>query len=379
MAAAPLIPADATFLLLAAVLGLVAFGFWAEQSRVGKTLSGALIVLMGSFALSNLGVLPKSAPLYDMVWDYFVPAAIPLFLFKAHLRKIVTESGPTLIAFVFAALGALGGAVVGFMLLPLGERAAELTGIFSATYIGGSMNFAAVSRALEFEQGSLLSAAIAADNVAGTLYLGVLVALPAIGWCLRAFPGGVLDAPEGEDDAMGDGPTHLDLGALSGALALSFGLCAAGFGLAALIAVPSLGILFITALALAVATLFPQRMARLKGDYEAGMILMYIFFAAIGAGADLALLVETAPILFFFAVIILVCQLAMVMIAGKLFKVGLAEMVIGANAAALGPTTAAALAAARGWRPLVTPGILVGTLGYATANFIGVMLAGVLQ
>ncbi|MCH8173423.1 MAG: DUF819 family protein, partial [Proteobacteria bacterium] len=36
------------------------------------------------------------------------------------------------------------------------------------------------------------------------------------------------------------------------------------------------------------------------------------------------------------------------------------------------------LAANKGWNGLVTPGILVGILGYAVANFIGVGLANIL-
>ena len=40
----------------------------------------------------------------------------------------------------------------------------------------------------------------------------------------------------------------------------------------------------------------------------------------------------------------------------------------------LGATTAPALAATRGWNSLVTPGVLVGVLGYALGTFIGTVI-----
>ena len=39
----------------------------------------------------------------------------------------------------------------------------------------------------------------------------------------------------------------------------------------------------------------------------------------------------------------------------------------------------AALAASKGWRPLVTPGILVGMFGYAIATFTGIGLTALLD
>jgi len=45
-----------------------------------------------------------------------------------------------------------------------------------------------------------------------------------------------------------------------------------------------------------------------------------------------------------------------------------------------GPTTAAGMCAAKGWRTSVVPALLIGTFGYATATFLGVALGvGVLR
>jgi uncharacterized membrane protein len=68
-------------------------------------------------------------------------------------------------------------------------------------------------------------------------------------------------------------------------------------------------------------------------------------------------------------------HLILLVAAGRLFRLDLAEVMIASNACILGPATAAALAAGKGWQPLVAPGILVGMFGYAIGTFIGVALA----
>ena len=88
---------------------------------------------------------------------------------------------------------------------------------------------------------------------------------------------------------------------------------------------------------------------------------------------------KEGPVLFVFAGLILTVHLAFILVAGWLLKLDLIEIVIASNANMGGPTTAAAMATARRWDALVTPAILVGTLGYATATFIGTAVGNFLR
>ena len=66
-------------------------------------------------------------------------------------------------------------------------------------------------------------------------------------------------------------------------------------------------------------------------------------------------------------------------IVGGVALSNLAEAVVAAGAALVGPAPTAAIAAARGWKALVTPGIMCGILGYAIGTFIGVLVAKLLM
>ncbi len=72
-------------------------------------------------------------------------------------------------------------------------------------------------------------------------------------------------------------------------------------------------------------------------------------------------------------------HLLFLLVAGKLLRLELAELVVVYNANLESPTTAAAMAKAKNWYKLVTPGIICGTFSYALATFIGVALANFLR
>ncbi|MFC3052328.1 DUF819 family protein [Kordiimonas pumila] len=372
-----LIAQDADFMLLGALCLIAAAGFWIEKTRVGRNISGAASILLFSMALSNLGVLPKSAPVYNVVWAYLVPLAIPLLLLKADLRRIVEETKGMGVAFLIGAVGTIVGAVIGYALLPLGPDGPKLAGVFTATYIGGSMNMAAVIQSLQL-QPSLAVASIAADNVAGVLYLSFLAAVPSIMVFQKLF--GVSAIVEKRPssgmpvDGTEMGGVVLNLQHIAFALGLALVICFFSNVTANWFGLGNFTIMFSTAFTIAVANFFPKQLKALKGDYEIGLLFMYLFFAAIGISADITALVDKAFVVLMYAACILICHAGMIFVGSRLLKIPLMEVVIASNACAAGPASAAALAAGKGRSDLVAPAVLLGVCGYAIANFIGVTL-----
>ncbi|HSD70684.1 MAG TPA: DUF819 family protein [Woeseiaceae bacterium] len=375
----PLIDADQTFALGAVIMLIVAFGLWAETRPLGQKLGGPLLLIAIAMAVANAGIIPHAAPVYDTVAGLLVPMAIPLLLLRADFRTIFKESGPMFVAFLLAAAATVAGCLAGVWLIDLGPLEAEIAGTITASYIGGSVNFVATAEAVGIRDSSIYVAGLAADAVGAVFFLIVLMLMPAIRFIRSALPSKFI-AQDGSNIASDPGVKHaqqaqpLNLAGLANGLAVSLVVCAISAGLTAWLDMQSHFILMVTAVSLLVANFAKPAVSKVSSEFELGTLFMYVFFVCIGAGANLGEVLGAAfPILLFIIVMVLV-HLVLLVVVGKLLKLDLAEVMIASNACILGPPTAAALAASKGWQPLVAPGILVGIFGYAIATFIGIAL-----
>ncbi len=384
-----LISPDNQFALWAIMLLLVASVFRLEKTTLGQKISGTIMIITFGAILANFRIIPSQNEVFSSINGVGVPIAIVLLLFNANLKKIFKESGPTMIAFIFGAIGTTMGTLIGVALLPLGEFEAELGAIFSATFIGGSANFAGVANAIGFDDGHVMSVSIAADNVVGVSFMALLIAIPSMKFMVRFFK---YDA---NSDAYSDG------GEISEEEKKPFAIerAVAAIGIAFLIVtvsgylaevlvemIPflqqigagSVRLLLLSLITVAMATYAHDHIIKLTEAFPIGIAIMYLFLGAIGASVDIMTMIQSGMLYALFAFIILSVHLVVILACCKFFKIGLPEALVGSNACILGPPTAAAMAGAMGWKSLVTPAVLCGTFGYATANFIGVTLFGML-
>lgn len=365
-------------LALMAILFLSAYvGLKLNKYKYLKYLSPVFLTMAFTIILSNSRIIPNEAPTYDFVWDYFIPLSVPLVLMRADFKTIYERSGPTLTAFIFGAIGTILGTITVFTLFAVPGELGKLVSMFCATYIGGSMNFVSVSKALALENKNLFFAGGAADNITMALYFTALGLMSVNTYMLKKFP---VSVDVSKPIASKPGTTErLDVNSTLMAVFVSMAIVALSDALSGWIKaswgynVSSL--LFVTAGSIAFANLFRDLALKLNNAEIIGYALLQVFFGVIGASADVILAITEAPQIFLMTVTMLTVQLLVMFTLGRLAGLDLRSLIVAANANVGGPATAAAMATTFGWREQIVPGILTGVLGYAIATYIGVTIA----
>jgi uncharacterized membrane protein len=372
--------------LCAVLLLLTWIGFVVDASRYGKVLPGVVCILVSGALLSNFRITPFSSSVADFVGQYIVPAAIPLLMIKADLKKIFVESGRVMVAFAAACVGIVAGVLAGFYLLQPWHVTAHVAGFYAGGFIGGTISMIAVGNAVKMTADEI-SVATGASMIPSILGLMTLISLPNIPFIRRHLPCR-LDGPATDGPIavrVTEDPPAFRLTHVTGALALSLGICALSrlieHGVSSVIGhdQSQYNILYVTTLTIVFANLFPRRLRALRGEFELGMIFMYMFFAIIGLGTNMTTFLDHAISLFFYVIILLAIGIAVTMALAKVLKLDLAEAVTGCGAAIVGPAATVAVVAGKGWHSMISPAVMTGIFCHVAGNFIGITVATLLS
>ena len=383
---------DINFVLTTLLL-VSASGIALEQKTTfGKALSAPLVTMLVSLLLANVGIIPFKSPVYGLINKYLVPLAVPLFLFDSDLRRVVRDAGSLLVAFIVGAVSTLVGTIATFSLIPLkslGEDGWKVACALNSRHIGGAINFVAVADTLNID-GSVVSAAIAADNVVVALYFALLFYLAKPGdengdaTISSSSKEETLQLPSLGDDivVVANEETQYPITTSSIAYSIASASCLVTIGEMLTRAIcPSLSSMVITSiLTVLAATVYPRWFQKLRSSGSAiGILLLQMFFAASGASGSLLLVFRRAPSLIAFSMMqILIHFLVLLGIGRGILRLDPNELYLASNANVGGPTTAAAMAQAKGWNSKVLPALLVGVFGYATATALSLSLGPLL-
>lgn len=388
---------DQTWVLWSILLGIAAISIYLEEKyEWARKITGAIIGLIGAAILTNLKIIPMESPVYDTVWDYVIPLSIPMLLFKSNIKRIFSESGSMIIAFVFGALGTMAGAAVGFSILKnYIPQLNQIAGMMTGSYMGGGVNFVALASIFNIDE-TLVSATTVADNFNMAIYFLILLGIAQSAFFRRHFKHPYIDQVEAnemeliQEEESGKPVTTKDIASV---FAVATIIVAVSTQIADFFAgvIPThnaflnilnqlLGnsFLIITTLTMILATIFPTFFENLNAAESVGNFLIYIFFVVIGVPASISMIIKTAPLLLIFCFIMVVFNMAFTFIGAKIFKLSLEESIIASNANIGGPSTAAAMAISQKWNDLIGPGIFVGLLGYIVGNYFGTIMGNIL-
>ena len=400
-----LISAEDTWALWTILSFSVAISIYLDQKYVwANKITGCILATVFTLVLANLNIIPTESPVYDAVWSYVVPLAVPLLLFNANVKKILKESGRMLAIYLLSSAGTLlGGFVAYFSLKNAIPKLNDIIPMFVGTYTGGAVNFVAMSEQYAVP-GKTVSAAIVADNLLMALYVFVLISLPSMAIIKKLYKQPYEDAllAQSEEDrdknktmaAKFWGAKSISLKDIAFAVGIAFTIVTVSTKLSGVISGFFSGkdafsqfmggffgnkYLLITTITMMIASFFPKQMSSVKGSQEIGTFLIYLFFAVIGAPASILLIIKESPLLLVLALIMVAVNMIISLIFGKIFKFSIEEIIIASNANIGGPTTAAAMAVSKGWTELIIPGLLIGTLGYVIGNYLGIFVGMVLH
>ena len=116
----------------------------------------------------------------------------------------------------------------------------------------------------------------------------------------------------------------------------------------------------------------------MNGSQEIGTYFLSLFFFVIGVPASISEIIQNAPLLLVFCLIVVLVNMAFCFVFGKLLKFDLEDIILASNANIGGPTPAAGMAISQGWYRLVGPCMLVGTFGYVIGTYLGIIVGSML-
>ncbi len=391
-----LIKSDDIWMLWTIIIAITSLSIVLEQkTKFGGKLTGPIIALIISLIVANLKIIPTQSPVYDSVSEYLIPVSVALLLFKSDARKIFKQTGQALGAFHIGALGTCIGAIIAYLVFKgINKDIVQMAPVMVGSYSGGGVNFFAMIDTFKPDS-SVVGATLVADNIIMAVFFMLSMYLPGTKFFRKHYNHpheleleNSVKLEEGKNlQADYWKAKEISLIDIALAIAAAFIISAVSVKIAGFISVHTTGIIqvffgntfvILTTLSLICATAFPNFLGNIRGTDEIGTYLIYIFFTVIAIPADIVQLVTKAPLLFVFIGIIASCNLGSLLIFGKLFKLNIEELCLACNATLGGPTSAAAMAIAKGWKKLIVPGLLVGLWGYIIGNYLGIIIGNLL-
>lgn len=328
----------------------------------------------------------------EILFAVCILVGIPMVLFSENVVKWTRMAKYTFISLLLGVVSVVILVIAGFFVFR--ERIPDvwkISGMMIGVYTGGSANMMAIAASVGVDKEMILLTNTV-EIVIGAIILLFLItgAKPLFGLFLKPYKSNGnqnqhdLDV---KDFEAYDGFFHrASIPDILKALGIALVISGAGFGLMTFFKGGdtkfTVGVLTVTTLGLLV-SLIPA-VHKMKRSFQLGMYFIYIFCMIVASQADLAFLfsAESAGLvlnIFLFISFVMVGSLVIHSLLSKMFGISVDEFVITSTALADSPPFVPVVAAAMRNKEVVVPGMIIGVVGYAIGNYLGVAMAYLLR
>jgi len=354
--------------------------------------TGAIVIcyLVG-LLFGNLNLLHEDiGSLQDTLTTITIPLAIPLLLFSENIRKVIKMARTTFISLLLGILSVLIMVFIGYYLLRSNVSDLwKISGMLIGVYTGGTPNLAALSEMLNVDEEKYIMIHTT-DLVVGAFVLLFLLTIAQRFFLLflKPFNYKVIDeVKDYKSDSVSEFESYTGIFSkqvlipLLKAFGLSIFFFAAGGGLSLLFKSNNqtvVAILTITTLGI-IASMFPE-INKIKKTFQLGMYFILIFSLVVASMADVEKMINREQSVFLISMLLYI----ILAVVGALLLHGIFSWIFGIDAdsflitsvaLSMSPPFVPVVAAALKNKPIVVPGIILGIIGYAIGNYLGILVA----
>jgi uncharacterized membrane protein len=367
--------------VMAVILMIPVFFLWLERRtrwRIFNVLPAIIWIFLTPILLSNIGLIPRSSPVYTHFKAFAVPMFIVLMLLDINIRQAFKVAWRGAAVLTLGAVGIALGAAVAFALFREGLPPDTWRGFgaLAGSWIGGTGNLAAVAESLQ-TPGEMVGMVVLVDNLVYLIYFPIILTCKRWAPAFNRFTRVSEEQMQAIADSVNavERKTH-EVHFRDILVLLGFGFVAilAAQGLAGLL--PELQPVFTRSTwAILLVTTFGIVMSAtplkdVPGTEPVSMTFVYIYMTMIGAQADLSQ-IGGAQWFIVAGGFCLVIHFAFIVLGARLFRVDVSMAAV-ASVAAVGGAASAPVAAGYHREDLVPVSIMLALLGYGLGNYLGV-------
>ncbi len=345
--------------------------------------------------IGNIGLLPDDLDnMHDILTSVTIPLAIPLLLFSEDIRKWVKMARQTFISLVLGLISVFIMVVVGYFIfrnyLP---DAWKISGLLIGVYSGGTPNLAAIATMLDVSDETYILTHTADLIVGAVVFLFFLTfAQRFFLMFMKPFKSPDENAKQSETEEKLEEFESYDgifskpiLRSLLKAFGLSILIFAIGGGVSMLFSKQNqtvVAILSITTLGLVASTV--PAINQIRKTFQLGMYFILVFSLVVASMANLGEMFNSGNSdflisIFMYIILAVVGSLLLHSIISWIFKIDVDNFLITSVALSMSPAFVPVVAAAMKNKLIVISGLIIGIIGYAIGNYLGVVVAYLLK
>lgn len=365
---------NAILILLLALSIPILSEYLAKKHRLFSILGPVVLCYIIGMLCINFGLIHSDETMRELLSSISVPLAIGLLLLTGNLKSWFQSAPKAVISFTCIALSTVLMSLLGYVIFK--DKIAHIeyfAGFFSAVYIGGSANMAAVNIATEAPKG-LYDIAMIADVVLGGFFLIYTMGIAPHLYKKILRPSVLQDTSiqitEGPfqwlDLAKGILLVSIATGISAGISWIFYGKIESGFL-----------ILLLTTIC-AIFSLSPN-VRKLESSKRGGDYFLLVFASIMGLSSDLSLFNPDAFQVLYYMSFVMLGSMLLHLTLSYFLKIDRDTHLITSTAGIMSPPFIPGVASALNNRAILMTGLTAGIVGNLIGTYIGIFITHVLK